>query len=424
MLLPVETSPRSLADYGGLLDPAVAAEVQALADPLRGLRVVHINATPTGGGVAEILHSLIPLTRSVGVDAAWYVLPPDEAFFSITKHLHNWLQGQPGRLLPRHRDIYERYLERVAASMRHLSADVWVIHDPQPLPLRAMVPLTGTSIWRCHIDCSAPNARVRDYLLPWVRDYDLTVFSMRDYVLAGMNPKGARVVYPAIDPLTPKNVPLPFEEARAVLAGLGIDPFRPLLTQVSRFDPWKNPWEVIDAYRLAKRHVPDLQLALVGVFSARDDPEGPQVYRSVRRHAGTDPDVHLYTDPARVGPREVNAFQSGSNVVLQRSVREGFGLTVTEAMWKARPVVATPVGGITVQIEHGQNGFLVLGAEDCAEVLVDLLRQPERAREIGHAARASVARQFLLPRLLADDLRLFRERATAHEFAPVAEQVA
>lgn len=424
MLLPVETPPRGLGDYASLLDPAVVAEIQALADSLRGLRVVHINATPTGGGVAEILHSLIPLSRDVGLDAAWYVLPPDDAFFQVTKRFHNWLQGQPGRLLPRHRDVYERYLERVAASMRHLAADVWVVHDPQPLPLVAMVPLGGTTIWRCHIDCSAPNARVRDYLLPWVRQYDLTVFSMREYVLAGLDPAGARVVHPAIDPLTPKNVPLPFDEARAILAGLGIDPFRPLVTQVSRFDPWKNPWEVIDAYRLAKRQVPELQLALVGVFSARDDPEGPRVYRSVRHHAGADPDIHLFKDPLQVGSREVNAFQSGSDLVLQRSVREGFGLTVTEAMWKARPVVATPVGGITVQIEDGQDGFLVRGAEGCAEVVVNLLRQPDRAHAVGQAAHATVARRFLLPRLLADDLRLFHERVSAQELAPAAERVA
>jgi trehalose synthase len=209
-------------------------------------------------------------------------------------------------------------------------------------------------------------------------------------------------------------------EAKAILEGLGIDMRRPLVTQVSRFDPWKNPWQVVDAYRLAKRAVPQVQLALVGTFAADDDPEAPQIYENIREYAAGDPDVHLFTDPARVGAREVNAFQSASRVILQRSTREGFGLTVTEAMWKARPVVATPVGGITVQIQHGQNGYLVESTEGCAEYIVRLVTDDHLAEHIGAAARRSVRERFLVPRLLSDHLELYRELVGAHTTAEVA----
>jgi trehalose synthase len=417
VLQPVTTVPRPLEPYAPVIEPALRDHIDVLARPLRGLRLAHLNATAAGGGVAEILRSLVPLTRGLGIDAGWYVLPPDDAFFAVTKQIHNWLQGQPGRPTPAERRTYLGYLERVAAAMGGLRPDLWVVHDPQPLPLRSLAPLAGPAIWRCHIDCSAPNPAVRDWLLPFVTPYDRVVFSMRQYVLAGLPDDRVEVELPAIDPLSPKNRPLARREALAVLGQLGIDPRRPLVTQVSRFDPWKDPWGVVDAYRLAKRSIPDLQAALVGVFSATDDPEGPRVYERIREYAGGDPDVHLYTDPARVGDREVNAFQTGSTVVLQRSLREGFGLTVTEAMWKARPVIATPVGGITEQITSGQDGFLVESAEDCARLIVELVRAPDRARRIGEAARERVRRDFLLPRLLADELALYRSLVEAEAAA-------
>jgi trehalose synthase len=409
MLQRVRTSPLALSAYNAYLHRALTAKIEALAEPLRGLRVVHINATPDGGGVAEILRSLVPLSRSVGVDARWYVLPPDDTFFEVTKRFHNWLQGHPGRVTTPHKRTYLEYLTRLAAQMGNLRADVWVVHDPQPLPLRTLVPLEGAAVWRCHIDCSTPNGHLPGYLLPWVRSYDRAIFSMPEYVLPGLPPEMVRVQYPAIDPLSAKNRPLRRGEARNILSALGIDPRRPLVTQVSRFDPWKNPWEAVDAYRLAKREIPDLQLALVGVFSAKDDPESPRVFRSIQRQARGDPDIQLFTDPLVVGQREVNAFQGGSTVLLQRSVREGFGLTVTEAMWKGRPVVATCAGGIKVQIQDGKTGFLVETAEACAERIVQLVRDPRLANAVGAAAHRAVRGRFLLPRLLLDDLRLFGE---------------
>src|SRR5215208_5284639 len=278
MLHHVEVSPRPLTAYERLIPGALLREVQALAASLRGCRVVHINATPQGGGVAEILHSLVPLLQSVGVDANWYVLPPDDAFFEVTKQCHNWLQGSPGRVAARHKRTYQTYLEQLATQMVGLDADVWVVHDPQPLPLIALAPLAGRTIWRCHIDCSAPNGGLCNYLLPWIRQYDRAIFSMPEYVLQGLPADQVRIIYPAIDPLTPKNRGLSVPRARGILARLGIDPLRPLVTQVSRFDPWKNPWGAVDAYRSARREIPDLQLALVGVFSAKDDPEAPGIY--------------------------------------------------------------------------------------------------------------------------------------------------
>jgi trehalose synthase len=317
MLQPIETTPVRLAEYDEHAEPTLLGHIRSLAAPLRGLRVVHVNATADGGGVAEILRSLVPLFQDVGVDARWHVLPPDDSFFSVTKQVHNWLQGAPGKIGPDDKRTYGAYLERLAVQIADLDGDIWVIHDPQPLALRTLVPLKGAAIWRCHIDCSTPNGHVQEYLTPWIRSYDRALFSMPEYVLPGVSADQVRIVYPAIDPLTPKNSPLSRHEAQAILAGLGIDMQRPLVTQVSRFDPWKNPWQVVDAYRMAKRAVPEVQLALVGTFAADDDPEAPAIYEAIREYAGADPDVHLFTDAVRVGPREVNAFQSASDVILQ-----------------------------------------------------------------------------------------------------------
>lgn len=406
-LHPVTTEPCELTAYQDFVDPEMVNQIHALASELEGLKVVHINATPQGGGVAEILRSLVPLSRDVGLDARWFTLPPDTDFFGTTKQIHNCLQGQPGDPAPSYQDVYRDYLEALAEQLHGVDADVWVIHDPQPLALRTLVPLEGSTIWRCHIDCSTPNADVRDFVLTWVRAFDRAVFSMPAYVMPGLAPDQIRISQPCIDPLTPKNQPMSTQSAHAMLARLGIDPDRPLVTQISRFDSWKNPWEAVDIYRMAKRHVPDLQLSIAGVFAAEDDPEAPRVFAAVRDYAGNDPDVHLLTNPEHVGPLQINALQSTSDVILQRSTREGFGLTVTEAMWKGRPVIATRVGGIPGQIEHGRTGFLTATADDSAQLLVQLLQSPMLAQRIGRAARAEVQQRFLLPRLALDELQLY-----------------
>jgi trehalose synthase len=423
-LLRVETPPRDWRGYGEYLNAGQHEAVCALANQLRGCRIVHLNATARGGGVAEMLEGLVPLLCSFGLDAEWYVLPPHDEFFAITKRLHNALQGRAEGLSASDWTTYLHVLEQIAHGMQRLSADVWVIHDPQPLPLGALANLSGGSLWRCHLDCSAPNARVASRLLPWVQAYDRAIFSYAEYVFQGLASAQVGLEFPAIDPLAPKNRPLRRTTALAILAGLGLDPRRPLVTQVSRFDPWKNPWQAVDIYRLAKRRLPGLQLALVGVFSAKDDPEGPQVYESVRRYAHADPDIHLFTDPVQVAEREVNAFQTASMAILQRSTREGFGLVVTEAMWKARPVIGTPVGGIVSQIDHGQTGVLATDPAECADWLVRLAEDASLATRLGRAARESVRTRFLLPRLVHDELGLYSAVSGSGAAAVAAERAA
>jgi trehalose synthase len=423
-LRPVQTPGRSWSEYARFVNDALSVEVATLARRVRGCRVVQINATPAGGGVAEMLFSLVPVLRSLGIDAHWYTLPPNDAFFEVTKHLHNALQGAVEPLESREWSIYFDTLERVAGTMGRLSADVWVVHDPQPLPLAALTPLHCQTLWRCHIDCSSPNPSVPPVLLPWVLPYDRAIFSRPEYVLDGLSARQTALEYPAIDPLTPKNRRMRLSTARTILARLGVDPARPLVTQVSRFDPWKNPWQALDAYRIAKRRAPGLQLALVGVFSAKDDPEGPRIYESVRDYARGDGDVHFFTDPNQVGDREINAFQTASDVILQRSRREGFGLVVTEAMWKARPVIATPVGGIPAQIEGGRSGVLVSSAEECADWMVRLLQDAALSAWMGQAARARVRTNFLLPRLVRDELALYAGNVSALSVEPSAVRVA
>lgn len=406
MLNKVNTGSVSLDDYRGVISNELYNSIAERGSRLTGLRIAHLNATPNGGGVAEILKGLIPLKQDVGLDAAWYTLPPDDEFFRVTKEFHNFLQGKAGTLPPEAFDTYLRHNERTAMLMKEIAADVWVIHDPQPLATIAWLDSSRPAIWRCHIDTSRPNPQVQSFLLPFVQRYDHVIFSARDYVFPHLSSGNVHFFAPAIDPLTPKNRPLPRSVARERLRGLGLDPNRPIVSQVSRFDPWKDPWGVIDAYRSARRRVPGLQLALVGVMAAQDDPEALRVADDVARYAGGDPDIHLFTDPAQVGDVEVNAFQSGSDVILQKSIREGFGLTVAEAMWKGVPVVGGDCGGIRLQIADSENGFLVDCASSCADRIVQILTEPELAARLGRAGRETVRSSYLLPRLLHDYLDL------------------
>ncbi|UCH87261.1 MAG: glycosyltransferase [Dehalococcoidia bacterium] len=398
--------------YESLIEADTRQEILSVAQSLKGLRVVHANATPTGGGVAEILRSLVPMMRGLGIDASWWALEADDGFFTVTKRLHNGLQGKGTSLCRKDIECYWLHNERAASAIETAFgfADILVAHDPQVMAVPAFLRDGTRSVWHCHIDLTAPAKDVQARLLPLTQYYARCLVSMPEYAAVGLPPERTVAFPPAIDPFTAKNRHLPLSEARARLAALGIDCQRPLVTQVSRFDPWKDPWGVVDAYRLAKRRVPDLQLALVGALTAKDDPEGGEVWRSVRSYASDEPDIHIYHQP-EVGGDEttVNAFQTASNVVVQKSVREGFGLTVTEAMWKGKPVVGGDCGGIRLQIEDGVNGYLVNNAVECAERIVDLLDDPQRARAMGAAARESVRRRFLMPRLLLDYLRLFQQ---------------
>src|SRR5947209_7231372 len=382
-------------------------EIRERAARLQGLRVVHLSATAFGGGVAEILYTLVPLMADVGIEVEWQVIYGREEFFNATKVMHNALQGNPQDLTADQWQTWRHYNELNA---RELSSgwDVAIVHDPQPA---AMCGLVGEKakqwVWRCHIDLSTPNPATVEQLLPSVNCYPAAVFHMEQYVPAGLVPHPPTVP-PAIDPLTPKNMAFAPDDATYICEQFGIDVDRPLLCQVSRFDPWKDPLGVIDAYRIVKEEMPEVQLALVGSM-ATDDPEGWDYFNATVTHAGGDPDIHILNNLNNVGAIEVNAFQSHSDVVIQKSTREGFGLTVTEAIWKARPFIGGAVGGIPLQVTNGESGFLVSTVEECAQRALEVLRDPGLGKQLGRAGKESVRQRFLMPRLLRDWLSVFEQ---------------
>lgn len=404
----VLTKEVKLEDYTGIVSDGLLAEATRSAERLTGLRVVHVSATPYGGGVAEILKSLVPLMRSVGVNAEWYAIEPDDSFFRVAKALHHCLQGGSTDLDRDQIELYLAHNERAAGALvtMGVTADLWMAHDVQVLPLLHYLGTTSPGVWVCHIDTTEPNELASEVLLSYINEYRRVVVSMPQYHLDGLDPARVSIFPPAIDPRSAKNVPLPGHRARQLLASHGIDPARPLVSQVARFDRWKDPWGVIDAYRLAKEEIPGLQLALVGAMTAKDDSDALEVFTSVQQYAGSDPDVHLFSNPLVIGDLEVSAFQSGSDVIVQKSTREGFGLTVAEAMWKGTPVVGGDCGGIRLQICDGKTGFLVADASSCASRIVTLLKDRALARRIGDAGRESVRRNYLMPRLLRDYLEL------------------
>jgi trehalose synthase len=405
VLQPVATGHKSLADYTHICGRELIDEIRELAEPLKGKRVVHVSATAFGGGVSEILYTLVPLMRDVGLDCEWQVIYGREEFFNATKLMHNALQGHPQDLDEEQWRTWEQYNEMNA---RELSDgwDVCLVHDPQPAGLYHLVPEKAKGwVWRCHIDLSTPNPATISRLLPYVADYPQTLFHMAEYVPGGM--KGhVNVVPPAIDPLMPKNMALSPEDASYVCEQFGIDVDRPLICQVSRFDPWKDPLGVIDAYRLVKQQVPSVQLALVGSM-ASDDPEGWDFFNATIAHADGDPDVHILNNFNNVGAIEVNAFQSHADAMVQKSIREGFGLTVSEAIWKARPFIGGNVGGIPLQVEDGVTGFLVETVEQCAQRSLELLADPGLGKSLGRRGKEHVRGHFLTPRYLRDYLRIF-----------------
>jgi trehalose synthase len=400
----VALTERHLERYTPVVGGSVIAELRSLARPVRGLRVRHVNATSYGGGVAEILHNLAPLMNDVGLDCAWSVLDADGAFFDVTKRVHNALQGMPLDL----DDTQKRlFIDTQTANARELQdADVTIAHDPQAVALRSLAPERARAwAWRCHIDLTTAYQPVWSYLRPLVAGYEAAIFTLPDYVQRDLD--GPRLVFsaPSIDPLSTKNADLPASEVREIVGRFDIDLERPLLVQVSRFDPWKDPAGVIDAYRIVKRAIPEVQLALVGSM-ADDDPEGQVLLQRTLAHAAGDRDVRILTNLDGVKDREVNAFQRAATVVLQKSLREGFGLVVAEALWKGIPVVGGAVGGIPLQIIDGETGFLVRDVAECAERTLRLLREPALRARMGEAGREHVRRNFLITRDLRDHLQL------------------
>jgi len=412
MLPLVETPIQKLKNYRGVVSNTVLEEIEMLSKNLKGLRVVMVNSTPRGGGVAEILKSLIPIMKGVGIQAEWHTIPSREDFFKITKEIHNALQGKEYTFPFWHRVRYLQHIERSAYLMRDIKADVWVIHDPQPAGVILYLPHFHPSICRLHIDLTSPNPEAWNFFAGIFRMYDKIILTSKEFIQKEIKEK-VITFPPAINSLMEKNKPLELKKAKMILESFGIDTEKPLISQISRFDPWKDPLGVIEAFRLAKKKIPNLQLALVGLFLARDDPEAMRIFKRVEREVKGDPDIFLFSNPDQIGSLKVdifvNAFQIASNIILQKSIREGFNLSVTEAMWKGKAVIGGRVGGIKIQIQDGKNGFLVSTPKEAAKRIVQLIKNPKLAEKLGKVAKETVREKFLMPRLLRDYLKLFRE---------------
>lgn len=398
---------KALEDYRGLVGDELVGEVRELGATLRGLRLLELSSTATGGGVAEMLSSLVPLEQDVGLDVEWQVITAGADFFELTKRLHNGLQGMRVDLDDSDRELYLRANE-VNAKMLGDGWDAVVVHDPQPAAIRRFGGAHGAHwLWRCHVDSSAPDPRVWGFLRPLVEEHDLAVFTLADFVPADLAIP-TRLLVPAIDPLSSKNRDLPAYLARQTAAELGVDLHRPLLLQVSRFDPWKDPLGVIDVWRRVRDVFPALQLALVGAM-AGDDPEGWRVYRQVERASAGEDGCLLLTNQMGVAAHEVNALQRVADVAIQKSVREGFGLIVSETLWKGTVLVAGPAGGIPMQLADRADGYLAATEDEYVARIAELLEHPARARELGAAGVRTVHDRFLLPRLLRDTLHVLRD---------------
>lgn len=411
----VPVTPKSIEAYRSIIGDARVEEIVRLADSLKGARVLHVNATAFGGGVAEILTTLVPLMTDLGLRAEWQVIRGAEEFYNVTKSMHNSLQGMLLEWTPQMRDIWVRY--------NHMNADAFdedydfvVMHDPQPAAILNQVtqrlghPPAGKWLWRCHIDLTEAQPEVWDLLHPYLERYDAAIFTMPEYVKDGLRQPQIYTVPPAIDPLSPKNVELSPSTIDEILTRYGVDPKQPIILQVSRFDPWKDPLGVIDVYRALKADFRGLQLVLIASM-AHDDPEGWAWYERIVRRAGEDYDIHILSNLNGAGNLEVNAFQARADVVIQKSVREGFGLVVSEALWKGRPVVAGNVGGIPLQILYGRTGYLVNTTAECTNRVHYLLKHPNVANRMGAVGREHVREHFLITRYLRDYLSIFNSLA-------------
>jgi trehalose synthase len=382
-------------------------EIERLKDQarrLKGITLLHVNSTDTGGGVAEILKSLVPLFRGLGISCEWKVIRGTKEFFRITKSLHNSVQGVGGKSRLT-RDMAKEYqrVNRENAKRLGLGADVVVVHDIQPLPL---VEAKGRNkwVWRCHIDLSRPEREVWEFLHSYVASYDATIFSVPEFRQALSIPQ--YIIAPSIDPLSDKNRDLSPQKVRELYQKFRIPKGRATLLQVSRFDPSKDPLGVIEVYRILKERM-DCQLVLAG-GGAEDDPEGSKILAQVMEETRDDPDIHILDLPP-TSFLEINALQRGADVIIQKSLKEGFGLTVTEALWKEKAVVGGKVGGIKLQIRDGENGFLVSSVGEAAQRVEYLFKNPSQAQKMGKAGKKLVREKFLIARHLKDYLNLVSE---------------
>lgn len=388
-----------IEEYIPIVDESVIDDLRLLADKLKGRVIQHINSTPVGGGVAEILSRMVPLLRGLGVDTKWDVMKGSERFFEVTKKFHNALHGRAAEI---NKCDFDLFMETSRDNLNEVDiyGDIVFVHDPQPIAL-IKKKAQNKWIWRCHIDISNPHLKVWHFLRDFVVNYDAAVFSAPAF--SQMLPIRQFLISPSIDPLSDKNRELPQETIDMVLRKYNIPQDKPIITQISRFDRLKDPAGVIEAYRLVKRYV-DCRLILAG-GTATDDPEGLKVLEEAREKAQQDKDIHILLLPQ--ADLEVNALQRASTVVVQKSIREGFGLTVSEALWKAKPVVASNAGGIPLQIKHRYSGLLCHSVEGAAFAMKQFLNNPQYARKLGENGKEHIRNNFLITRHLRDYMLLF-----------------
>src|SRR3989338_2021355 len=386
--------------YAPIVGQAVIDDLQLLAEKLKGKTVQHINSTAVGGGVAEILSRMVPLLKELGVESRWDVIKGGEQFFSVTKKFHNALHGRKDEISEKDFDIFWETSQKNIEEM-DICGDIVFVHDPQPISLIKKKRTQNKWIWRCHIDVSDPNEKVWHFLNSFIIHYDAAVFSAPSF--SPKLPIRQFLIAPSIDPLSDKNKELPRETIDAVLEKYHIPKKKPIITQISRFDRLKDPLGVIEAYKLVKKYN-DCQLILAG-GGASDDPEGIQVLEEVKEKSKGDADIHILLLPQ--DDIVINALQRASTVIVQKSLKEGFGLTVAEALWKAKPVVASHVGGIPLQITHKYSGMLCRSVEGAAFAIKQLLNSPAYARKLGENGREHIKNNFLLTRHLRDYMLLF-----------------
>ncbi|OFW57717.1 MAG: hypothetical protein A2Y75_08225 [Candidatus Solincola sediminis] len=408
MLPKVPVQQKSIEQYRGIVGDDVLERLYSLAAKLKGARVVNINSTAHGGGVAEMLYSLVPLFGSLGLQSEWRLIEADQDFFTITKFMHNALQGMDMLITD---EMKAKYIDtnRENAQLFDGAYDFVIVHDPQPCAmiteLKETIARKAKWIWRCHIDTTYAEDEAWDFLEPFIEHYDAAIFTMDDYIKSPLKIPLA-FIPPSIDPLSAKNI-IPEKRVQSDIARrYGVDENRPIMLQVSRFDPWKDPLGLVDCYRLVKKEHPEVQLIYLASM-ADDDPEGWHYYQKTSAYVEGDPDIFLLSNQQGIGNVEVSAFQAMATVVLQKSLREGFGLTVTEGMWKRKPVVAGKVGGICLQIDDGLDGFLVCSIEEAAEKVNLLLSSHATCQRIGDLGHEKVRSRFLTTRHIGDYLELF-----------------
>lgn len=399
-----------IEDYIQFVGEQEIEKIKQAAESLKGTHIIHVNSTYSGGGVAEILNSLVILMNRLGIETGWRLLKGSHSFFDVTKKLHNALQGEEINLTERKKKVYLEELEKNALMDHFENHDLIVIHDPQPLALIKYMKKKQPWLWRCHIDIRRPNKETWNFLLPYITKYNGVIFSTRRY-----RKKELKIpqffVAPSIDPLSPKNIRLSEPKVKKILSKNGIDMKKPIITQVSRFDKWKNPMGVIRIFKEVKEKA-DVQLVLIGDIAA-DDPEGPKIYSQIAKEAENLNDIHIITKKDDI---LVNALQRASSVVFQNSIREGFALTVAEALWKGTPVIATNVGGIPLQVIHKKTGILIKNKREAIKWCIELLNNENLRKKLGENGKEHVRKNFLITRHLHEYLQIFKHYTNRKNF--------